>query len=157
LRETRSVVRPSIYEFAGGHDAFLALAAAFHDRCLADPELSHPFSYGTSPHHVEHLAAYWGEVFGGPARYSGSFGGHSSVLALHAGTDAQDDLGRRFAACFRLAADDAGLPDDPELRAALRSYMEWAVAEIESYNSDARAVAPALPTPRWTWDGLASP
>ena len=71
-----------MYEFAGGEPAFLALTAAFHERCLEDPELSHPFSHHISPHHVENLAAYWGEVFGGPSRYSRLLGGHSAMLDL---------------------------------------------------------------------------
>ena len=33
--------RPSLYEFAGGEQAFLALAAAVTERCIADPELNH--------------------------------------------------------------------------------------------------------------------
>src|SRR5206468_2382223 len=64
--------RPSIYEFAGGAEAFLALAAATHERCLQDPELNHPFSHTSDPNHLEHLAAYWAEALGGPARYSES-------------------------------------------------------------------------------------
>ena len=65
------VVRPTLYEFAGGDDAFLALAAAHHVRCLADPELNHPFSHADlNPAHVQRLAAYWAEVLGGPPRYS---------------------------------------------------------------------------------------
>jgi hemoglobin len=56
-------VRPTLYEFAGGDAAFLALARAHHARCLADPELNHPFSRpGQHPQHVERLAAYWAEV-----------------------------------------------------------------------------------------------
>src|SRR5438128_4272621 len=60
------MTRPSIYEFAGGDDAFLALAAATTERCLADPELNHPFGQDLSPRHNENLAAYLAEVFGGP-------------------------------------------------------------------------------------------
>ncbi len=64
-------MRPNLYEFAGGEPAFLALAAAHHARCLADPELNHPFSHpGQHPQHVERLAAYWAEVMGGPPLYS---------------------------------------------------------------------------------------
>ena len=62
--------RPTVYEFAGGAPAFLALAEDFHARCLADEDLEHPFSNTADPHHVEHLAEYWGEVFGGPQVYS---------------------------------------------------------------------------------------
>lgn len=114
--------RPSMYEFAGGDPAFLALAAAHHERCLQDPELNHPFSHGVNPQHIERLAAYWAEVFGGPTLYSESHGGHSAMLGIHAGQGAGDDFGPRFVACFMQAADDALLPDDPDFRAALRSY-----------------------------------
>ena len=85
-----------MYEFAGGEAAFLALASAHHERCLQDPELNHPFSHGVNPEHIERLAAYWGEVFGGPPRYSESHGGHSAMLGIHAGQGAEDDLGARF-------------------------------------------------------------
>jgi len=146
------MTKPSVFEFAGGDDAFLALAAAFHERCLADPELNHPFSH-SSPQHVEHLAAYWAEVFGGPPRYSRSIGGHSRVLEMHAGTGAQDDLGPRFVACFMRALDDAELPSDVEFRAALRSYIDWAVAEVMAISPLGSVVRPDLPVPHWGWEG----
>jgi hemoglobin len=76
------------------------------------------------------------------------------MLDLHARTQADDDLGARFVRCFVAAQDDAGLPTDAELRAALRAYMEWAVGEVLSY-APADAVVPAgRPVPRWTWGGL---
>lgn len=147
------MARPSIYEFAGGDAAFLAFAAALHERCLRDPELSHPFS-NSSPGHVENLAAYWAEVFGGPARYSEMHGGHSAMLGIHAGQGAGEDLGTRFASCFMQAADDAGLPDDPDFRAGLRSYIDWAVGEVMSYSPPGAQVPDGLPVPRWSWNGL---
>jgi hemoglobin len=146
--------RVSIYEAAGGDGAFLALAAAHHARCLSDPVLEHPFSHGVHAEHVERLAAYWAEVLGGPPRFSSQWGGHGAVLGMHAGQGMTPDLGERFVACFVAAADDAGLPDDPELRSALRAYMEWATAEMYLYN-DRDSVVPATPPmPRWTWTGL---
>ena len=45
--------RPSMFEFAGGEPAFLALATAHHERCLQDPVLNHPFSHPGHPQHVE--------------------------------------------------------------------------------------------------------
>ncbi len=81
----------SIYEFAGGDDAFLALAAATTERCIADPELNHAFGQGLSPRHNENLAAYWAEVFGGPPRYTTMLGGQSAMLDIHAGYGAPDD------------------------------------------------------------------
>jgi hemoglobin len=146
--------RVSVYEAAGGNAAFLALAVAHHARCLADPVLEHPFSHGVRPDHVERLAAYWAEVFGGPPRFSSDFGGHSGMLGIHAGQGMEADLGERFVACFVAAADDAGLSPDPELRGALRAYMEWATTQMYVYNDRGSAVPPDLPMPRWTWEGL---
>lgn len=150
------VSRPSIFEFAGGGPAFLALARAHHERCLQDPVLNHPFSHPGHPQHLERLASYWAEVFGGPAVYSQSCGGHSAMLGIHAGQGAEEDLGERFVACFVQAADDAGLPDDVEFRATLRSYMEWAVRDVLSYSPNGSRVLSGLPVPCWSWDGLQS-
>ncbi len=146
--------RPSIYEFAGGEAAFLALATAHHERCLADPVLNHPFSHPGHPDHLWRLASYWAEIFGGPPAYTTGCGGHSAMLALHAGTGAEPDLGERFIRCFVQAADDAGLPADPRFRAALRSYMTWAVSEVMSYSPAGTRPPSGLPVPRWSWDGL---
>ena len=56
-------------------------------------------------------------------------------------------------ACFVAAADDAGLPTDPEFRAALRAYLEWAVEEMLSYPERNAAIPTDLPMPHWDWDG----
>jgi hemoglobin len=146
--------RVSIYEAAGGETAFLALASAHHARCLADPVLEHPFSRGLDPDHVQHLASYWAEVFGGPPTYSATYGDHSAVTRIHAGHEMEADLGERFVACFVAAADDAGLPDDPELRAALRAYMEWATSAMYAYNARDSVVPSGMAMPRWGWAGL---
>jgi hemoglobin len=151
------VERPSVFEFAGGEAGFLALAEAHHQRCLEDPVLNHPFSHPGHPHHVERLAWYWAEVFGGPPRYSHSCGGQSEMLVIHAGTQAEDELGSRFIECFVRAADDAGLPDDPEFRQVLRRSMEWAVAEVHSHSAKGSTVPPRVDVPRWTRHGLEAP
>jgi hemoglobin len=149
------MVRSTLFEFAGGESAFQALASAHHARCLQDPELNHAFSHPAQhPQHVERLGAYWAEVMGGPPRYSESCGDHSTVLQLHAGNGDMSDLGRRFVECFARAADDAGLPDDPELRAALNAYMQWAVDQVLSYGPPGSVAPVGLSMPRWTWDGL---
>ena len=96
-----SVARPSLFEFAGGQPAFLALATAHHARCLEDPVLRHPFSHPGHPRHVERLANYWAEVFGGPPLFSQASEGQTGMLALHAGMEAQDDMGDRFVGLFR--------------------------------------------------------
>ncbi len=142
-----------MFEFAGGEPAFLALAAAHHERCLRDPELNHPFSHPGNPQDVERLADYWAEVFGGPPRYSDSHGGQSFMLGIHAGQGSGEDYGPRFVACFMQAADDVLLPDDPDFRAVLRAYIEWAVRDVLSYAPQGTHVAPGKSVPHWSWNG----
>ncbi len=148
------MARPTLYEFAGGESAFLALATAHHQRCLADPVLNHPFSHTGHPRHVERLAWYWGEVLGGPARFSEAATDQSAMVTLHASSGADAEFGPRFVACFVGAMDDVGLPDDPEFRAAMRAYMEWATEDVMAYAPIGAVVADGLVIPRWSWDGL---
>lgn len=151
------MARPSIYDVLGGEQAFQRLAAALHERCVADPVLNHPFGRDDlRPDHTQRLGHYLAEVFGGPPRYSESYGDHSFVLGIHAHQGMDAELGERFVACFALAIDDAGFPSDPELRAALMSYLEHAVAEVYSYDPPESVVPSGAPVPRWSWDGLAS-
>jgi hemoglobin len=144
----------TVYDAVGGADAFLRLALALHERCLADPELNHPFSHDLDPDHVPHLAAYLGEVFGGPTAYSRPGHDHGFVLGIHAGQGMEPDLGWRFVDCFVLAFDDAHLPDDPRLRATLREYMEWAAAEVIKVSPIGMVAPDQAPVPRWGWNGL---
>ncbi len=141
-----------MYEFAGGEHAFQALAAAFHERCLEDPELNHVFSHHVSPGHLEHLAAYWAEVVGGPPTYSSLHGGHSAMLEIHA-RKGGESLEPRFVDCFIQALDDAQLPDDPDFRASMRAYIEWATKDVVSYLAPESVVPHELPFPRWGWNG----
>jgi hemoglobin len=154
FRAGAAAARPTLFEFAGGEPAFLALARAHHARCVADPELNHPFSHeGQNPQHVERLAAYWAEVMGGPPAFSSSCGDESGVLHMHAGNGGMGDLGERFLDCFVRALDDAALPRDPAFRAAMRDYMRWAIDNVLSYADPGSVVAAGLPMPRWGWDG----
>ena len=63
----RRPMEQTIYAAAGGRQAFLDLAHAWHARCLADPVVSHAFSHGFHPRHTERLAAYWAEALDGPS------------------------------------------------------------------------------------------
>jgi hemoglobin len=148
-------VRPTLFEFAGGESAFLTLATAHHARCLADPELNHPFSHDDQhPQHVERLAAYWAEVMGGPPVYSESCGDQSGLLHMHSGNGDMGDLGERFLDCFVRAMDDAGLPSDPDFREAMTAYMRWAVDDVLVYSPVDSVVPRGAAMPRWSWDGL---
>jgi len=143
----------SIYEAAGGRRAFVDLAHAWHARCLADPVVSHAFSHGFHPQHTERLAAYWIEALGGPADYTGSMGDETTAVRMHSGNGEHSEMDERAQVCFAEALDDAGFPDDSQLRSTLKAYFRWATTVMSAYPESANHVPERLKLPRWSWEG----
>jgi hemoglobin len=142
---------PTLYDWAGGSDAVRRMIDAFYDRVESDELLTQFFPGGVSEHHRDHVAAWWSEVLGGPTRYTDELGGYESMVAHHRDLGITPEQRRRFASLFSRAADDAGLPDDPEFRSALVAYLEWG-SRLALHNSQPGAeVAPHAPVPRWGW------
>jgi hemoglobin len=146
-------VTETIFAAAGGSEAFLRLAQAWHDRCLADPVVSHAFSHGYHPQHTERLAAYWAEALGGPTDYSDALGDETTVVRMHSGNGEHDEMDERAQTCFALALEDAGLPEDPELRATLRAYFRWATGQMATSPDSVDDVPDGLVIAHWSWDG----
>jgi len=146
-------VTQTIFDAAGGEDAFLRLAHAWHARCLADPVVSHAFSHGFHAQHTERLAAYWAEALGGPPRYSSSMGNETTVTRMHSGNGEHADMDERAQVCFAHAIDDAELPNDPRLRATLTAYFRWAIERMATYPRAADDVPDGLVLGRWSWNG----
>jgi hemoglobin len=123
----------------------------FYDRVERDEQLSPYFPGGVSEDHRAHVAAWWSEVFGGPARYTAELGGYENMLAHHHELAIKPEERSRFVSLLSLAADDAGLPDDPEFRSALMAYAEWG-SRLAMHNSQPGAeVFQHAPVPRWGW------
>ena len=142
---------PTLYEWAGGAEAFERLIEAFYDRVEDDESLSVLFPGGVSEEHRDHVVAWWIEVFGGPPRYSEELGGYERMLEKHCGLGIYAEQRFRFASLMSHAADDAGLPDDPEFRSALVAYLEWGT-RLALHNSQPDAeVVESAPVPRWGW------
>lgn len=147
----------TLYDAVGGDEGVLRLAAAWHERVLADEVVAHAFSHGYEPDHTERLAAYWAEALGGPARYTERYGDESHVVRLHSGNGRHDEMNERAIACFDVALADAGLDRDERLARALHDYFAWATTgPMYRYHRSADDVPAGLPLTRWTWDGPAS-
>lgn len=145
----------SVYDAAGGTDGIRRLAAAWHERVMADEVVSHAFSHGFRPDHVKRLAAYWAEVLGGPALYSSFYGSESAVVALHSGMGAHEEMDSRAIACFDGALADVGLDRAARLRDTLHDYFTWATkVEMGAYPASTGDVPAGLSLPRWSWSGL---
>jgi hemoglobin len=147
---------PTLVEWAGGPDAFRRLIDAFYDRVEHDDLLSPLFPGGVSEDHRKHVTLWWVEVMGGDPRYTDERGGYATMLAHHRGLGITADQRFRFASLMSLAADDAGLPDDPEFRAAFVGYVEWGTRLALSNSQPGAEVVEQAPVPRWDW-GVAPP
>ena len=128
---------------------------AFYDRVEQDELLRPFFPDGVSASHRANVTAWWAEVLGGPADYT-EMGGYPRMLARHLNLNITPAQRRRFVTLLSIAADDGRLPDDPEFRAAILGYAEWAT-RLAMHNSQTGAsVVRDAPVPRWGW-GVAPP
>jgi hemoglobin len=144
----------TLYDAVGGMPALVSLAHAWHERCLADPVVSHAFSQGYHPDHTNRLAAYWAEALGGPRTYTASVASETEVVRLHSGNGEHREMDERAVGCFAAAVDDVGLAGDPALRDALVAYFTWATDYMATYHRSPDEVPDGLTVPQWSWDGL---
>jgi len=145
----------SVYEAVGGHKALLRLADAWHTRVLADEVVGHAFHNGSRPDHTQRLAAYWGEALGGPPAFTDAYGDETSVVRMHSGNGAHEEMDRRAIRCFDEAMSDVALAEEDPVRAVLHDYFAWATTTtMARYHRSADDVPDGLRLPRWSWDGL---
>jgi hypothetical protein len=110
-----------------------------------------------SPDHPERVAAWLSEVFGGPRFYSERYGGYQRMIKEHAGKQITPEQRALWAIYMQQSADDAGLPSDPEFRAAFVAYIEWGSRlAVENSGVDAKP-PPNMPMPKWWWVCNATP
>jgi truncated hemoglobin YjbI len=143
--------QPTLFEWAGGFPALLRMTRLFYGKYVpADPLLA-PLFASMSPDHPERVAAWLGETFGGPKLHTAQYGGYDRMVGEHLGKALREEQRARWVQLISQAANDAGLPTDPEFRAAFASYLEWG-SRIAVENSTPGAEPPQhMPVPRWDW------
>jgi hemoglobin len=143
----------TVLEAAGGPEAVLRLARAWHERVMADKVVSHAFSHGFRADHTERLAAYLTEAWGGPSEFTDRLGSHWGVVRLHSGQGEHLEMDQRAEACFAQALVDADIPVG--VRPVLRDYWHWATTLMSSHPGEGDpTLAPDEPLPHWGWGGL---
>lgn len=146
----RGGATPTLYEWAGGAEAFERLCDAFYRKVFAD-ELLGPVFAGVGEAHVAHVAAWLAEVFGGPARYSTLLGGHAGMAAHHAGRQITERQRRHWMDLLIDTADEVGLPADPEFRASFVSYLEWGTRMAVLLSRPGTESGSDAAMPIWDW------
>lgn len=142
---------PTLSAWSGGLERYRELARRFYAKVPDDPVLGPVFA-GMDPRHAEHVAAFIDQVFGGSQAYSELGGSHAGMIRHHMNRALTEAQRRRWVALMLETADETGLPDDPEFRAALVGYLEWGT-RLAVLNSAAGVAEPAsdMPMPEWGW------
>lgn len=148
---------PTLYEWAGGLAALSRMTRLFYDRYVPGDPLLGPVFAEIGPDHPERVATWLAEVFGGPKTYTERYGGYDWMVSQHLGRALTEEQRARWAELMCKCADEAGLPSDPEFRAAFVSYIEWG-SRVALENSTPGAKPPMhMPVPRWWWVCEATP
>jgi hemoglobin len=147
---------PTLYDWMGGKDALERLFAVFYERVPSDPLLAPVFST-MSPGHQKHVAAFVGEVFGGPKTYTADHGGHANMLRRHVGRALTEPQRARWMQLLLACADEVGVPDDPEFRSALIAYLEWGTRLAVVNSRPGADVDGEAPMPEWGWGEVRGP
>jgi hemoglobin len=141
---------PTLHDYLGGTPALERLFARFYEH-VRDDALLAPVFANMSPAHATHVAAFVGEVFGGPAAYSTAHGGHAAMIRKHLGKHLSEAQRKRWMALLLDTADEVSVPTDPEFRSALVAYLEWG-SRLAVINSQPGAAAVEnAPMPVWGW------
>jgi truncated hemoglobin YjbI len=148
---------PTLFEWAGGTPALRRMTTIFYGKYVPEDPLLGPLFADMAPDHPERVAAWLGEVFGGPPSYSERYGGYDRMVSRHVGRGLREKQRARWVQLLCKSADDAQLPTDPEWRAAFVAYLEWG-SRIALENSQPGAHPPPhMPVPRWWWVADATP
>ncbi|MFZ6011077.1 MAG: group II truncated hemoglobin [Bacteroidota bacterium] len=149
---------PTLYEWAGGREAFEKLTDVFYKKVASD-DLIAPIFRNMSQEHSRHVAHFISEVFGGPKLYTQDHqGSHAGMVSHHIGKHLNDRQRKRWIELLLETADEVGLPDDPEFRSAFVGYLEWGsrLAVINS-QADDNPIGEEAPMPRWGWGETGGP
>jgi len=147
---------PTLYDWMGGAPALERLFTTFYARVPADPLLAPVFAQ-MSPQHVAHVAAFVGEVLGGPKAYSDHMGGHAAMIHRHAGRALTEEQRGRWMQLLLACADEVGAPDDPEFRSAFVGYLEWGTRLAVINSKPGADLGGQAPMPKWGWGEVKGP
>jgi hemoglobin len=149
---------PTLYEWAGGMETFEMLFEKFYDKVLKDDLLGEVFK-NMSADHVEHVAHFVAEVFGGERLYTAKDkGSHAEMIGHHIGKMLTEEKRQRWVQLLIQTADEVGLKSDPEFRSAFVGYIEWGtrLAVINSQLTE-NSMIENEPMPKWGWGETGGP
>jgi CDGSH-type Zn-finger protein/truncated hemoglobin YjbI len=148
---------PTLFQWAGGFPALLRLTRRFYETHVPEEPLLAALFGSMSPDHPERVAAWLGQVFGGPPAYSDRYGGYERMISQHLDKGITLEQRALWVKLLARSADDVGLPADPEFRAAFVAYLEWGSRIAVENSKPGVHPPPKMPVPRWWWVCEAEP
>ena len=142
---------PTLFQWAGGFPALLRLTRRFYETHVPEEPLLATLFGSMSPDHPERVAAWLGQVFGGPSAYSDRYGGYERMISQHLDKGITLEQRALWVKLLVRSADDVGLPADPEFRAAFVAYLEWGSRIAVENSKPGVHPPPKMPVPRWWW------
>lgn len=147
---------PTLFDWLGGMGPLNRLTTRFYEHVKEDDLLA-PIFANMGADHPKHVATFLAEVLGGPTAYSEQHGGHPHMVRQHLNRHLTQTQRRRWMNLLLETADELRLPDDPEFRSALVSYLEWG-SRLAVINSQPGAeVDENAAMPRWGWGEVKGP
>jgi CDGSH-type Zn-finger protein/truncated hemoglobin YjbI len=142
---------PTVFEWCGGMPALVRMTRLFYEKHVPEDPLLAPLFATMSADHPERVAAWLGEVFGGPKLYSGNYGGYPRMISQHLDKEITEEKRARWVTLLQQSAREAGMPNDPEFRSTFGAYIEWG-SRLAVENSQSGAQPPEhMPMPHWDW------
>lgn len=147
---------PTLYDWIGGTEALERLTEAFYEEVRKDDVLPPVFA-NMDADHPAHVAAFVGEVFGGPPIYSERHGEHPEMIRHHLNRHLTEAQRRRWMSLLMDVYTELGLPHDPEFGSALVGYLEWGTRLAVMNSQPGASVDEAAPMPTWGWGETGGP
>lgn len=144
----------TLAQAVGGIEGLRRLSNTFYDGVLADSLLAPVFT-NFNRAHIEHVAVWLDEVFGGATGYTDDLGGHQALLRAHLGMSITEEQRLRWMELMETAVEKE-LPDDELLRRRVIEYFDWGTTIARDVSADpvGTDLGDPGPTPRWGWNGL---
>jgi CDGSH-type Zn-finger protein len=151
------VLEPSLFEWAGGLPALTRMTRLLYEKHVPADALLAPLFADVPPGYPQREAARIGAAFGGPAA-PGNEAGESGESGAKSATAPEftSEQRARWITLASQAADEAGLPADPEFRAALGAFFAWDATGALARGSGVLG-DDAVPAWAWTPAGPPSP
>ncbi|HUE58616.1 MAG TPA: ferritin-like domain-containing protein [Acidimicrobiales bacterium] len=123
---------PSLYEWSGGRLVLNRLTRLLFEKYIPEDPLLGPLFADATAEQPERLAALIGDALGGPPIVEEHRREYADMVSGHDGRAFSEPERARWVRLIVQSANDVGLPNDAEFRAAFTSYLEWASRQTDA-------------------------